>query len=102
MSEETISASDVGAMPEGIVEAPAVDVPPAPERTITSEAAAPTLDEAFHTLCKALYPLLEDDIPSQMHSNDIRAMYEDGNRVIGWTHAVMLLEQVLGQKVTPA
>lgn len=100
MSDETIAASDVGAMPEGMVETPAVDVASTPVQA--PHDAAPTLDEAFHTLCMALYPLLEDDMPAQMHSNDIRAMYADGNHVVGWRHAIMLLEQALGQKVAPA
>ena len=98
MAEEAITASDVGAMPEDITEAPVVASAP----TLVETHGAPTLDEAFHTLCRAMYPLLDEDMPAQMHSNDIRAIYADGNRVVGWSHAILLLEQVLGQKVTPA
>lgn len=98
MAEETRTAIEVGAMP--IIEALGATLASAP--VSIEQHSAPSLDEAFHTLCRALYPLLADDMPAQMHSNDIRAIYADGNHFVAWRHAILLLEQVLGQKVTPA
>ena len=97
MAEDTSVASDASAIPEGMIETPVVEV--SPVASAPREESAPTLDDAFHTLCRALYPLLEDDMPAQMHSNEIRAIYTDGNHGIAWTHAVMLLEQVLGARI---
>ena len=90
----TVAVHDVDTMPEEILLA--LGAEPA------QEASAPTLDEAFHMLCRAMYPLLEEDMPAQMHSNDIRAMYADGNHLVSWRHAVLLLEKVLGQRISAA
>lgn len=73
---------------------------PEPETPASVPLAPPTLDEAFHTLCQALYPLLDEDLPRQMRSEEIRGWYQDGNHAIAWTHAMMLLESVLGVRLS--
>ena len=62
---------------------------------------APTLQDAFTTLCCAMEPLLEESLPDQTHCQEIQGWYANGNHGISWAHAVQLLEQVLGQKLLP-
>ena len=56
-----------------------------------------SLQQAFTALCQALDPLLEDSLPDQLHCHEIQGWYANGNHVVSWSHAVHLLEQVLGQ-----
>lgn len=62
--------------------------------------AAPTLDEAFHTLCMAMAPLCGDDLVRQRHCAEIRGWLMNGNTLVAWQHAVMLLEGLLGSRLT--
>lgn len=79
MAKQTPPAEDEDRM--------AVEVmPPAP----------PTMDEAFHTLCRAMAVRLDENEPARLHCDDIRGWYANGNHVVAWTHAVQLLEGVLG------
>ncbi|HEY5867085.1 MAG TPA: hypothetical protein VI542_16305 [Candidatus Tectomicrobia bacterium] len=66
-----------------------------PVGPITSTAAA-TLDGAFTLLCEALKARLEDDLPAQLHCDEIQGFYANGNHTIAWGHAILHLEQVLG------
>jgi hypothetical protein len=80
-----------------------------PETTPVPDAApaytAPTLREAFYVLCEALAPHLVDDMPRWTHTQDIQGwMHDAGDDATGraqeamaWTHAVQLLEGVLGR-----
>jgi hypothetical protein len=82
-----------------------------PEATPLSDAAplytAPTLREAFYILCEALAPHLADDLPRWTHTQDIQSwMHDAGDDATGhaqealaWTHAVQLLEGVLGRSL---
>ena len=72
--------------------------------------AAPTLRDAFFTLCAALEAhLIEDNLTTYQHCREVQAWMvnagEDASgkaqAVLAWRHAVMLLEEVLGQKLTP-
>ena len=71
---------------------------------------APTLRDAFFTLCAALEAhLIEDNLTTYQHCREVQAWMvnagEDASgkaqAVLAWRHAVMLLEEVLGQKLTP-
>ena len=82
---------------------PEADAPVAePERDL------PSLRDAFFVLCQALEGALLEDIPACTHAQEIQAWMtnagEDANgkaqAAQAWTHAVMLLEQVLGQSIT--
>ena len=59
----------------------------------------PTLEDAFYLLCEALCPHLEDNLPAQVHAQEIQGWHANGNVTVAWQHAVQLLEQVLGQKL---
>ncbi len=56
----------------------------------------PTLGGAFFMLCEAMLPLLEDDLPEQLHVEQIMGFYANGNHAVAWTHAVLILEKVIG------
>ena len=58
--------------------------------------APPALAEAFHLLCAAMLPYLEEDVPAQMKCEEIQAWHTNGNTAMAWTHAFMLLEGILG------
>lgn len=65
----------------------------------------PSMDEAFETLCLALHEKLQEDLPAQMHVEEIMAWYSNGlangpNAPVCWQHAVALLEQVLGVRMS--
>ena len=67
--------------------------------------APPTLREAFTVLCRALEPHLQDDMPRWMHCQTIQGWLQDAGEdasgqaqeALAWTHAVALLEGVLGR-----
>ena len=65
-----------------------VDVPGAPPTT--------TLDEAFMLLCRGMIEQLEDDVPAQLHVEEMQGWYTNGNVAVAWAHAILVLEQVLG------
>lgn len=65
-------------------------------------AAPPTLDDAFATLAGALLPLLEEDIPTRLHLQEVMGWHADGNQIVSWQHLAHLLEGVLGHRLTLA
>lgn len=56
----------------------------------------PTLDDAFMTLCMAMEPRLDENMPALMHCQEIQGWFQNGNYQIAWQHAIQLLEGVLG------
>lgn len=58
-------------------------------------AQVPTLDEAFVALCQAMSARLEENVPAQMHVEEIMGWHADGNHAVAWAHAILVLEQVL-------
>lgn len=58
----------------------------------------PTLDDAFTVLCQAMVARLDDNLPAQVHAQEVQAWFANGpaNHRAAWQHAVWLLEQVLG------
>ena len=54
------------------------------------------LDEAFMLLCRGMIERLEDDVPAQLHVEEIQGWYSNGNVAVAWAHAILVLEQVLG------
>ena len=67
------------------------------EDVMTTE--PPTLSDAFHTLCYAMMPLLEDNQPSLIHCQEIMAWHADGNVHVAMQHAVQILEEVMGVRL---
>ena len=73
----------------------------------TAVAHVPTLEEAFFTLCAALSGRLDDNLTAWDHAQEIQAWMvnagdDPGGKAqqhLAWQHAVMLLEQVLGQSL---
>ena len=59
----------------------------------------PTLAEAFTMLCQALSAQLEDDLPAQLHCDEIQGWHANGNEGVAWQHAVQMLERVVGVKM---
>lgn len=58
------------------------------------------MEQAFMTLCRAMVEQLED-LPSQLHAEEIMGWYQNGgdNIPIAWQHCVLLLEQATGVRV---
>ena len=58
----------------------------------------PTLADAFRILCEAMAVQLEDDVPAQMHCDELQSWYQNGasNYAVCWRHAVLMLEGILG------
>ena len=73
-----------------------VTVVPVGPITSTTDA---TLDSAFMMLCDALKTHLDDDLPAQLHCDEIQGWYANGNHGIAWAHAVQILERVVGAKM---
>lgn len=67
-----------------------------PEAPAEPVVAPVSLEQAFFTLCAALQPLLEDDMPRYYHCEEIQGWYANGNTTIAWIHGIALLEGVLG------
>jgi len=67
-----------------------------PETQVEPE---PTLDAAFVLLCQAMIVRLEDDLPAQLHAEEIMGWHANGNTGVAWAHAVLLLEQVIGVRL---
>jgi len=42
---------------------------------------------------------LEDDLPSQLHVEEILGWHANGNVGIAWAHAILILEQVIGVRL---
>jgi len=59
----------------------------------------PTLDVAFVLLCQAMIVRLEDDLPAQLHAEEIMGWHANGNTGVAWAHAILLLEQVIGVRL---
>lgn len=66
--------------------------PPAPPATVMP----PTMAMAFMTLCQAMEPCFEDQIPEQVRCQEIMGWYDNGNHLVAWKEAVRMLEQVIG------
>ena len=70
-----------------------------------ADAHAPTLQDAFYVLCHALEVHLEDDMPRWAHAQEIQGWMADsggdanglGQQALAWTHAIELLEGILGR-----
>ena len=60
----------------------------------------PTLENVFYMLCQALVEACKDNLGMSLHAEEIQGWYMDGNHTVAWAHAVMLLEQTLGQRLT--
>ena len=59
----------------------------------------PTLDAAFVLLCQAMIARLEEDLPAQLHAEEIMGWHANGNVGVAWAHAILLLEQVIGVRL---
>ena len=83
-TEDTTAAAET----PGLVITSTADTPP--------QGDAPTLDDAYYTLGRALLPLLADDIPAQTSVQECMGLYTDGNHAAAWQRTLAVLEQVLG------
>ena len=61
----------------------------------SGEEVAPTLNDAFVALCRAVQYNLED-MPDLARVADVRRMYHAGDHVGAWRHLIDLLEGVVG------
>lgn len=61
---------------------------------------SPSFDEAFMMLGKALVHHFADNIPAQLHAEEIQIWHINGNHVVAWQHAIQLLEQALDAKLS--
>lgn len=68
-----------------------------PEKSLTLDLDAPTLDLAFSTLCQALlgHPTVQDNMASYSHLEDLLGWYANGNHGVAWQHAIQILEGVI-------
>jgi hypothetical protein len=66
----------------------------------TSLPTAPTLDDAFFVLCRALLAQLDDNMPERLHVQQVMGFYVDGNTTVWWAHAIAVLEGVVGTSLT--
>ena len=73
-----------------------VTVVPVGPITSTTDA---TLDNAFTMLCEALKERLDDDLPAQLHCDEIQGWYANGNEGVAWAARGQLLERVVGVKI---
>jgi hypothetical protein len=62
----------------------------------TPASVPPTLAEAFTTLCAAMAPHMQDNVPALTHLYEIQGWYANGNIGPAWLHVVALLQGVLG------
>ena len=86
-------------MPKPVEESSSMETEmPAAESGAEAVPAAPTttLDEAFMLLCRGMIEKLEDDVPAQLHVEEMQGWYTNGNVAVAWAHAILVLEQVLG------
>ena|SRR3990167_3534094 len=69
-----------------------------PEPVVAVMPVPPTLGDAFRILCEAMAAHLEDDVPAQMHCDEIQSWYQNGpaNYRTCWTHAILMLEGIVG------
>lgn len=62
---------------------------------------APTLDDAFFALARALLPHLEENMPMYTHVQECMGVYANGNTTIAWGRVLAILEGVLGTVLHP-
>ena len=74
-------------------------VPPAFATGPVSAQEPPTLGDAFRVLCEAMIPHLEDNVPAQLKCEEIQIWHANGNHAVAWTHAILLLEGILGVSI---
>lgn len=72
--------------------------PMAPMATVE----APTLDDAFVVLARALLPLLEENMPMYTYVEECLGVYANGNHTIAWTRVIAILEGVLETPLRPS
>lgn len=87
-SPKTPRSFDFSTLVDVVVETPSVQSRQA--------AVAPTLDDAFFALCRAVQYHL-NDMPDFAKLAETRRMYAEGRTAGGWCHLMQLLEGVIGQ-----
>ena len=64
-----------------------------------TKSTVPTLPRAFHTLCAAMRRELGDDLPEQSRIDACQEEFQEGREALAWSHAIGILEGVLGEPV---
>lgn len=69
-----------------------------PEPVVAVAPTPPTLGDAFRILCEAMAAHLDDDVPAQMHCDEMQSWYQNGpaNYPTAWRHAILMLEGIVG------
>ena len=121
--QSTDDQGNVQAVPTDVPVEPAAPetAPEAAAAADTADAAVPLIHEGvapdasplttvFYALCVALHDALEaeDNLPAALHADDIQGWMTDAGtdvaghaqQITAWRHAVGLLEQVLGERLT--